>query len=113
MCVVFASNGKSLAAHKNAGHYHLVEHIPVALKLICAHTAIFLKLSEKIIQRQWKSKYNDYIAYDYAPFCIGGFNLLYTIDFSLSSHLLEYYKFLVEKRLNQINELEKLLLLEV
>ena len=74
---------------------------------------VFKDLSEKIIQRQWKSKYNDYVVYDYTPFCIGGFNLIYTIDFSLSSHLLEYYKFLVEKKLNQINELEKLLLLEV
>lgn len=75
--------------------------------------SIFKDLSEKIIQRQWKSKYDDYVVYDYAPFCIEGFNLIYTINFSLSSHLLEYYKFLVEKKLNQINELEKLLLLEV
>lgn len=74
---------------------------------------IFKDLSEKIIQRQWKSKHNDYVVYDYAPFCIERFNLIYTIDFSLSSYLLGYYKFLVGKRLNQINELEKLLLLEV
>lgn len=93
------------------GNYLIVEVDAETMEFTMEN--IFKDLSEKIIQRQWKSKYNDYVVYDYAPFCIGGFNLIYTIDFSLSSHLLEYYKFLVEKKINQINELEKLLLLEV
>lgn len=92
------------------GNYLIVEVDAETMKFTMEN--IFKDLSEKIIRRELKSKYNNYVVYDYAPFCIGEFNLLYTIDFSLSSHLLGYYKFLVEKRLNQINELEKLLLLE-
>lgn len=69
-------------------------------------------LSEKCIRRQWKSKYNNYVSYDYAPFCIDGFDIEYTLDFRISANLKGYFKYLIEKSLNKISELDKLLLLE-
>ena len=44
----------------------------------------------KIERKEWKSKYNSYVIYDYEPFCSDGFE----INITISSHDVNYLYFL-------------------
>ncbi len=59
----------------------------------------------KIEKKEWKSKYNNYVIYDYEPFCSDGFE----INVTLSSHRNEYLNFvryLYEKKCEKIGYLK-------
>lgn len=58
----------------------------------------------QVEKKEWKSKYNSYVIYDYEPFCSDGFE----INVTLSSHnvnYLNFLKFLYENKLNVIDYL--------
>lgn len=60
----------------------------------------------KIEKREWKSKYNNYVIYEYEPFCPEGF----TINILISSHSYNYINFvryLYETKVGIINYLER------
>ncbi len=55
-------------------------------------------------RKEWKSKYNSYVVYDYEPFCSEGFEinmLLSSIDISY----LNFIKYLYTEKLNTIEYL--------
>lgn len=54
---------------------------------------------------EWRSKYNDYIIYDYAPFAINGFNLARCLEFKTEQHY-EFFLFMLNKRIDRIKEME-------
>ena len=45
----------------------------------------------KIEKKEWKSKYNNYVIYDYEPFCADGFE----VNLTLSSRQIEYHQLLL------------------
>ena len=58
----------------------------------------------QIEKKEWKSKYNSYVIYDYEPFCSDGFE----INMTISSHNINYLyflKFLYENKINVIDYL--------
>ena len=60
----------------------------------------------KVEKKEWKSKYNNYVIYEYEPFCPEGF----TINVLISSHSYEYINFvryLYETKVSVINYLER------
>ena len=60
----------------------------------------------KIEKKEWKSKYNSYVIYEYEPFCPDGF----TINILISSQSYEYINFvryLYETKVSVINYLER------
>lgn len=61
---------------------------------------------------EWKSKYNSYVVYDYEPFeaYSGGFK--FTGVFRASSKIIDYYMYLIQKRIDDINKLEGCLVLQ-
>ena len=64
----------------------------------------------KIEKKEWKSKYNNYVIYDYEPFCADGFE----INLTLSSRQVEYLnfvRFLYENKIQTIGYLKKCLAL--
>ena len=64
----------------------------------------------KIEKKEWKSKYNNYVIYDYEPFCADGFE----INLTLSSRQIEYLnfvRFLYENKIRQIGYLKNCLTL--
>lgn len=64
----------------------------------------------KIEKKEWKSKYNNYVIYDYEPFCSDGFE----INVTLSSRFVEYLnfvRFLYENKMQQIGYLKTCLAL--
>ena len=57
-----------------------------------------------IEKKEWKSKYNNYVIYDYEPFCSEGFKinvLLSSIDMSY----LNFVKFLYNEKINTLEYL--------
>ena len=60
----------------------------------------------KIEKKEWKSRYNSYVVYEYEPFCAEGF----AINLIISSYAFEYINFvryLYEIKLAKIRHLEK------
>ena len=58
----------------------------------------------RIEKKEWKSKYNSYVIYDYEPFCSDGFE----INVTISSHDINYLYFLKFLYTNKINTIEYL-----
>ena len=59
----------------------------------------------KIERKEWKSKYNSYVIYDYEPFCTDGFE----INLVITSHniaYLNFIKYLYDEKVNTIEYLE-------
>lgn len=55
-------------------------------------------------KKEWKSKYNNYVVYDYEPFCSDGFE----INFIISSHdytYLNFIKYLYNEKISTIEYL--------
>lgn len=64
----------------------------------------------KIEKKEWKSKYNNYVIYDYEPFCADGFE----INLTLSSRQVEYLnfvRFLYDNKIQTIKYLKTCLTL--
>ena len=58
----------------------------------------------RIERKEWKSKYNSYVVYDYEPFCTDGFE----INLVVASHdpaFLNFIKYLYEEKVNTIEYL--------
>ena len=61
------------------------------------------------VKRYWNSKYNNFVSYDYEPFCVEGFNICTVFEFNTYNKR-EWCKFLMERHIKRISELEKLYL---
>ena len=59
-----------------------------------------------IEKKEWKSKYNSYVVYDYEPFCSDGFEINVVIS-SISMNNVGFIKYLYEKKRKQIAYLKK------
>ena len=64
----------------------------------------------KIEKKEWKSKYNNYVIYDYEPFCSDGFEINLTIS-SRQNEYLNFVRFLYENKLQTICYLKNCLIL--
>lgn len=59
----------------------------------------------KIEKKEWKSKYNSYVVYDYEPFCSDGFE----INMQISAHnplYLDFIKYLYDEKIQTIDFLK-------
>ncbi len=59
----------------------------------------------RIDKKEWKSKYNSYVVYDYEPFCSEGFE----INMQISSHnpaYLNFIKYLYDEKIHTIDYLK-------
>jgi len=60
--------------------------------------------NSRIVKKEWKSKYNSYVVYDYEPFCTDGFE----INLTIASHdemYLHFIKYLYEEKISTIDYL--------
>ena len=57
-----------------------------------------------IEKKEWKSKYNSYVVYDYEPFCTDGFEINITVS-SYDEAYLYFIKYLYEEKISTINYL--------
>lgn len=58
----------------------------------------------KIERKEWKSKYNSYVIYDYEPFCSDGFEINLVLS-SFSREHLDFLKYLYENKITTIEYL--------
>ena len=58
----------------------------------------------KIERKEWKSKYNSYVVYDYEPFCTDGFEINLVIS-SKEPAYLNFIKYLYNEKINTIEYL--------
>ena len=59
-----------------------------------------------IEKKEWKSKYNSYVVYDYEPFCSDGFEINIVIS-SISVNSIGFIKYLYEKKRKIIDYLKR------
>ena len=57
-----------------------------------------------IERKEWKSKYNSYVVYDYEPFCTDGFEINLIIT-SYDMAYLNFIKYLYDEKINTIEYL--------
>ena len=60
--------------------------------------------NSRVERKEWKSKYNSYVIYDYEPFCSDGFEINITIS-SHDENYLYFLKFLYDNKLDTIEYL--------
>ena len=60
--------------------------------------------NSRVEHKEWKSKYNNYVIYDYEPFCTDGFDINLTVT-SIDSAYLEFIKYLYEEKISTIEYL--------
>ena len=58
----------------------------------------------RIERKEWKSKYNSYVIYDYEPFCTDGFEINLVIT-SYDASYLNFIKYLYEEKISTIKYL--------
>lgn len=63
----------------------------------------------RIEKKEWISKYNSYVIYDYEPFCSDGFEICLTIS-STSIHYLQFIQYLYENKIGTIEHLNNCLI---
>lgn len=60
--------------------------------------------NSRIERKEWKSKYNSYVVYDYEPFCSDGFEINLLVS-SYDYSYLNFIKYLYEEKINTIEYL--------
>ena len=60
----------------------------------------------RIEKKEWKSKYNNYVIYDYEPFCSDGFEINVTLC-SKSHQFLNFIRFLYENKVRLIEYIKR------
>ena len=58
----------------------------------------------RLERKEWKSKYNSYVVYDYEPFCTDGFEINLVISANDSSFL-SFIKYLYDEKVSTIEYL--------
>ncbi len=60
--------------------------------------------NSRIERKEWKSKYNSYVVYDYEPFCTDGFEINLVIT-SYDAAYLNFIKYLYDEKISTIEYL--------
>ena len=60
--------------------------------------------NSRIERKEWKSKYNSYVVYDYEPFCTDGFEINIVIT-SYNPAYLNFIKYLYDEKVSTIEYL--------
>lgn len=61
--------------------------------------------NSRIERKEWKSKYNSYVVYDYEPFCSEGFEINILLS-SFDMSYLNFIKYLYNEKLSTLEYLE-------
>ena len=60
--------------------------------------------NSRVEGKEWKSKYNSYVVYDYEPFCTDGFEINLVIT-SYDQSYLDFIKYLYDEKVSTIEYL--------
>lgn len=65
---------------------------------------VIVENNSRIERKEWKSKYNSYVVYDYEPFCTDGFEINLVIT-SHNAAYLNFIKYLYDEKISTIEYL--------
>ena len=85
--------------------YHCAEFKNISKELLPWFENLAWECRCKVEKKEWKSKYNNYVIYDYEPFCSDGFEINVTISSRFSQYL-NFVRFLYENKIQQIGYLK-------
>lgn len=83
---------------------YYIEFLNIDKEIITWLENIIYENNSIIEHKEWKSKYNSYVVYDYEPFCVDGFEVNMVIS-SINSTYLDFIKYLYNNKLNTIKYL--------
>lgn len=89
---------------QESGRYNRLEMKNVNKDIIDWLEDIIDENNSRIERKEWKSKYNSYVVYDYEPFCSDGFE----INLVITSHnpaYLNFIKYLYDEKVSTIEYL--------
>lgn len=66
--------------------------------------------NSRLERKEWKSKYNSYVVYDYEPFCTEGFEINLVIS-SRDFAYLNFIKYLYEEKVSTIEYLNNCIMI--
>lgn len=90
---------------EGADNSNLLEFKNISKDVLSWLEQLAVENSCRIEKREWRSKYNSYVVYDYEPFCSDGFEVNITIASSNKNNL-KFIKYLYEHKINQIEYLK-------
>ena len=85
---------------------YFAEFYNVPKELLSWFDDIVYENNAVIEKKEWKSKYNSYVVYDYEPFCSDGFEINVIIS-SISIHNIGFIKHLYTEKLKIIEYLSR------
>lgn len=89
---------------QESGRYNRLEMKNVNKDILDWLEDIVDENNSRIERKEWKSKYNSYVVYDYEPFCTDGFE----INLVITSHnpaYLNFIKYLYDEKVSTIEYL--------
>ena len=90
--------------------YYCIEFKNVSKELLPWLENLAWEYKCKIEKKEWKSKYNNYVIYDYEPFCSDGFEINITLS-SRQSEYLNFVRYLYDDKIQTINYLKNCFIL--
>lgn len=89
---------------QNCGNYSYLELKNINKDIIGWLENIIAENNSRVEKKEWKSKYNSYVVYDYEPFCADGFEINLLVS-SYDNAFLSFVKYLYEEKINTIEYL--------
>ena len=90
--------------------YYCIEFKNVSKELLPWLENLAWEYRCKIEKKEWKSKYNNYVIYDYEPFCSDGFEINVTLS-SRQCEYLNFVRYLYDNKIQTITYLKNCLIL--
>jgi len=88
----------------DCGRYNRMEMKNVNKDIVAWLEDIIEENNSRVERKEWKSKYNSYVVYDYEPFCAEGFEINLVIS-SREDAYLNFIKYLYEEKVSTIEYL--------
>ena len=86
---------------RNTNKYNKIELKNVDKDIVIWLENIIDENNGRVERKEWKSKYNSYVVYDYEPFCTDGFEINFVIS-AYDDAYLKFIKYLYDEKLNTI-----------
>ena len=83
----------------DCGRYNRLEMKNVDQNMLAWLEDVIEENNSRIERKEWKSKYNSYVVYDYEPFCTEGFEINLVIS-SRDSSYLNFIKYLYDEKIS-------------
>ena len=90
--------------HNQNKQYYCIEFKNISKELLPWLENLAWEYKCKVEKKEWKSKYNNYVIYDYEPFCADGFEINITLS-CYKSEYLNFVRYLYDNKLKKIGYL--------